>query len=76
MGSGFGVTRYLVGEFGQFDAVTPAPSVAATSAVVDAYLAKFPNPQGLFCQDNPDPSMDRFETSPMNAVCKSLQSRF
>ena len=71
-----GVTRYLVGEFGQFDAVTPAPSVAATSAVVDAYLAKFPNPQGLFCQDNPDPSMDRFETSPMNAVCKSLQSRF
>jgi hypothetical protein len=50
--------------------------VAATQAVVDAYLAKFPNPQGLFCQDNPDPSMDRFETSPMNAVCKSLQTRF
>ena len=71
-----GVKRYLVGEFGQFDAVDPAPSVAATQAVVDAYLAKFPNPQGLFCQDNPDPSMDRFETSPMNAVCKSLQARF
>ena len=71
-----GVKRYLVGEFGQFDAVDPAPSVAATTAVVDAYLAKFPNPQGLFCQDNPDPSMDRFETSPMNTVCKALQARF
>lgn len=71
-----GVPRYLVGEFGQFDAVEPAPSVNATQAVVDAYLAQFPNPQGLFCQDNPDSSMDRFETSPMNPVCKNLQSRF
>lgn len=71
-----GVTRYLVGEFGQFDAVSPLPSVAATSAVVDAYLQQFPNPQGFFCQDNPDASMDRFETSPINPVCKSLQSRF
>jgi hypothetical protein len=71
-----GVKRYLVGEFGQFDAVDPAPSVDATRAVVDAYLERFPNPQGLFCQDNPDPSMDRFENSPMNAVCKALQARF
>ncbi len=71
-----GITRYLIGEFGQFDAVDPPPSVAATSVVVDAYLAQFPNPQTLLCQDNPDASMDRFETSPMNPVCKSLQSRF
>jgi len=71
-----GITRYLVGEFGQFDAVTPPPSTEATQAVVDAYLAQFPNPQGLFCQDNPDDSMDRLATSPMNPVCKSLQARF
>ena len=71
-----GIKRYLIGEFGQFDAVDPPPSVAATSVVVDAYLAQFPNPQTLLCQDNPDASMDRFETSPMNPVCKSLQSRF
>jgi len=71
-----GITRYLIGEFGQFDAVDPLPSVAATTAVVNAYLTQFPNPQTLLCQDNPDASMDRFETSPMNAVCKSLQSRF
>ena len=71
-----GVKRYLVGEIGQFDAVSPLPSVEATSAVVDAYLQQFPDPQGFFCQDNPDASMDRFETSPMNPVCKSLQSRF
>ena len=47
----------------------------AQASGVTRYLAKFPSPQGLFCQDNPDPSMDRLETSPMNAVCKSLQSR-
>jgi hypothetical protein len=71
-----GVKRYLVGEIGQFDAVSPQPSVEATAAVVDAYLAEFANPQTFLCQDNPDASMDRFETSPMNPVCKSLQSRF
>ena len=71
-----GITRYLSGEFGQFDAVDPLPSVAATTAVVNAYLTQFPDPQTLLCQDNPDASMDRFETSPMNAVCKSLQPRF
>jgi hypothetical protein len=71
-----GITRYLIGEFGQFDAVDPLPSVAATTAVVNAYLTQFPDPQTLLCQDNPDASMDRFETSPMNAVCKSLQPRF
>lgn len=71
-----GVKRYVVGEFGQFDAVSPLPSVEATSAVVNAYLQEFPDPQVLLCQDNPDASMDRFETSPMNPVCKSLQSGF
>jgi hypothetical protein len=71
-----GVKRYVVGEFGQFDAVSPLPSVEATSAVVNAYLQQFPDPQVLLCQDNPDASMDRFGTSPMNPVCKSLQSRF
>ena len=71
-----GVKRYLVGEIGQFDAVSPLPSVAATSAVLDAYLTEFPDPQAFMCQDNPDASMDRFETSPMNPACKALQPRF
>lgn len=69
-----GVKRYVVGEIGQFDAQDPLPSVAATQAVMDAYLKQFPDPQVLLCQDNPVPSMDRFETSPMNPVCKNLQS--
>lgn len=69
-----GVKRYVVGEIGQFDAQDPLPSVAATQAVMDAYLKQFPDPQVLLCQDNPVASMDRFETSPMNPVCKNLQS--